>query len=551
MILGMAFGMTAFNITRAAILPALLRSSSSFLARIPFATRAVASSVALVPEVGTIWGTSKAVHEMMHPETNVWDLQNNLQGVLGLGMTLGFLKSFGFIFGGAGALVKQKNLTFLPKNPIFWQQSGMLSGIMAGQGAEILLDWRRPTDITRFLNDSLITLALFNGGGVLSQQAFPWLYHFNGKLQAKMGAQEQRQIRNLSQRPPSDMGVALFQNIFHPWIPPGVRLSMAGAYGNPTMSTNPWNDSIAAVPNHIFRISRQEGVPGHKRPSPGGQVRGLVVEGGGMRGAHSSGAMNALRDHGLTFDIVTGSSAGSANAAYWVDGSPRIDLAWRYHLHGDRFIRYRNFLLGKPLLNLDYLFHGVMKKDLPLNIEKINDASVRFFITVTDCETGRPYYVENKSNTDILGALFAGSAMPFGYPLPVRYGERLSADGGITDSIPFQKALDHGATDLWIILTRPKGYRKGSSKLADRLNRWNFGEYPALAEAMVRRREMYNDQLATVERMETEGKATVIRPAPDLKLNRLQRNQAKLHEAVDQGYQDTLVILKKNGVVTE
>jgi predicted patatin/cPLA2 family phospholipase len=198
---------------------------------------------------------------------------------------------------------------------------------------------------------------------------------------------------------------------------------------------------------------------------------------------------------------------------------------------------------------MDYLYHEVFRNIYPLN--NINETSIRFFITVTDCETGRPYYVENKPGTDILGALFAGAAMPFGYPLPVKYGERLSADGGITDSVPFQKALDHGASDLWIILTRPKGYRKSSSRLANYLNRWMFRKYPALVQAMARRSEMYNDQLATIEGMEKTGKAIVIRPSPELKLSRLQRNQTKLHQAIDQGYQDAMLVLKETGLARE
>jgi predicted patatin/cPLA2 family phospholipase len=60
---------------------------------------------------------------------------------------------------------------------------------------------------------------------------------------------------------------------------------------------------------------------------------------------------------------------------------------------------------------------------------------------------------------------------------------------------------------------------------------------------------MYNDQMATLERMETNGKAIVIRPAPGLKLNRFERNQAKLHKAIDQGYQDSLQVLKETGAI--
>ena len=44
----------------------------------------------------------------------------------------------------------------------------------------------------------------------------------------------------------------------------------------------------------------------------------LVVQGGGMRGVYSMGALAALEEEGLAdaFDVVVGSSAGAINGAY-------------------------------------------------------------------------------------------------------------------------------------------------------------------------------------------------------------------------------------------
>jgi len=174
-----------------------MRSSSSILARVPFATRAAASSIALVPEVGTFWGTSKAINEVMYPGTNVYDLKTNVREILGLGMTLGFLKSLGFAFGRVGATAKQRQWSYLPQHPMFWQQSGMLAGISAGHGTEILLGWRAPTDVTTFLTESLITLGHFNMGGALSHQMFPGIYRVNARIQQKMAGQERAQWEKL------------------------------------------------------------------------------------------------------------------------------------------------------------------------------------------------------------------------------------------------------------------------------------------------------------------------------------------------------------------
>lgn len=282
-----------------------------------------------------------------------------------------------------------------------------------------------------------------------------------------------------------------------------------------------------------------------------------------MRGVHSAGAMNALYEAGLQFDIICGSSAGSGNAVYWVDGNyDHFEEGWINDLDGDKFIKPRNAIpflwtvfrnalrvFGKggaePILDLDYLVNDFYVNKWPLDVERINkastlsEASIRFYIAVTNCETGEAEYIKNEPGTDILGALRAGSAMPLAYDLPVMYEGKPYADGGIADSIPVQKAIDEGAEEVWVILTRPKGYRKS----ADRLTPLLYSEYPKLAAAIRRRHEMYNEQLALVERLEKDGKARVIRPSPDLPISRFTRDRESLIKAVEAGYADAKAVL--------
>jgi hypothetical protein len=199
MVIGMGIGLSAFNISRALIQPILLRSTLSVFSRIPFATRAVAASVATLPEVGALWGSSKLMQEISRPGTV--HLDGATQEMLSLGMTLTLLKSMGFVFGGIGGLVRAHAVNGLPHSPVFWNQSGMLAGIMASHGVEMGLGWRPPSDPSGFFTDSLITLVHFNGGGMLSHAAMPGLYRFNAMLQRQMAVQERAQLQNL-QRPP-------------------------------------------------------------------------------------------------------------------------------------------------------------------------------------------------------------------------------------------------------------------------------------------------------------------------------------------------------------
>lgn len=71
-------------------------------------------------------------------------------------------------------------------------------------------------------------------------------------------------------------------------------------------------------------------------------TRGLVLEGGGAKGAYQFGCLMALADHGIEFDVIAGTSVGALNGAlvaydrladgreYWTNLSPGRVVGLRY-----------------------------------------------------------------------------------------------------------------------------------------------------------------------------------------------------------------------------
>jgi predicted acylesterase/phospholipase RssA len=58
--------------------------------------------------------------------------------------------------------------------------------------------------------------------------------------------------------------------------------------------------------------------------------RGLVLEGGGAKGAYAFGCLLAFKEHGIKFDAVAGTSIGGINAACWATKSlPEGEKLWR------------------------------------------------------------------------------------------------------------------------------------------------------------------------------------------------------------------------------
>ena len=57
---------------------------------------------------------------------------------------------------------------------------------------------------------------------------------------------------------------------------------------------------------------------------------GLVLEGGGSKGAYQVGVLKALLENGYRFDAVTGTSIGALNGAILAqDGLDRLEDFWR------------------------------------------------------------------------------------------------------------------------------------------------------------------------------------------------------------------------------
>ena len=57
---------------------------------------------------------------------------------------------------------------------------------------------------------------------------------------------------------------------------------------------------------------------------------------------------------------------------------------------------------------------------------------------------------------------------------------------------------------------------------------------------MAARHQLYNDTLAYIDRLETDGQAIVLRPSESLGLSRLEKDAEKLKAAYRLGYADAM-----------
>ena len=272
---------------------------------------------------------------------------------------------------------------------------------------------------------------------------------------------------------------------------------------------------------------------------------GLVLEGGGLRGVYTSGALEHLMEKEVRFPYVIGVSMGACNAANYISWQPgRNRIVNIKYVNDPRHLSYLRLFLHGELFGMKFIFDTIPNQLEPFDYDTFYNNPARYIITVTDCDTGQPVYFEkNELGADVLTILQASCSLPL-VSQPVHYNGNVFLDGGISDSIPIVKSMTDGNQKHVLILTQPSGYRKKPAS-GVRLIKLKYPQFPALVESMLTRHTRYNAALDQVERLEQTGQAFVIRPDHRLKIKRAERNKGKLNAVYDQGYRDSEAIYPK------
>lgn len=262
---------------------------------------------------------------------------------------------------------------------------------------------------------------------------------------------------------------------------------------------------------------------------------GLVLEGGGLRGVFTCGVLDCFMDHGIRFPFAVGVSAGACNGLSYMSGqrgrakSSNIDLMDKHH-----YIGFKYLLTQRNIMDFKLLFEDFPERIIPYDYDAYFSNPARFVMVTTNCLTGKAEYFEEKSSSKrVMDIVRASSSLPFVSPISYVDGVPM-LDGGIADSIPVGYALSQGYERLVVILTRNKGYRKQNSEM--RAAKVFYRKYPNLQKALSQRNAVYNQTMDLIERLEDEGRITVIRPIRPVEVGRMEKDTAKLTMLYQEGY---------------
>ena len=197
---------------------------------------------------------------------------------------------------------------------------------------------------------------------------------------------------------------------------------------------------------------------------------GLVLGGGGARGAAHIGVLKELERQRVPIDAIAGTSMGAIVGGLYASGmsvaelehvvstldwanalsdkASRKDLSFRRKQDDAHYpINFELGLRGTELLLPMGVIQGqkldLILRELTIDVSMVSDFDklpIPFRAIATDIERGEPYVM---SEGDLAQAIRASMSVP-GVFAPLRLGDRLLVDGGIVGNLPIDVMRDMG-----------------------------------------------------------------------------------------------------------
>jgi NTE family protein len=205
---------------------------------------------------------------------------------------------------------------------------------------------------------------------------------------------------------------------------------------------------------------------------------GLVLAGGGGRGAYQIGAWQALRELGLDQRIgaVSGTSVGALNGALFAQGNFKAARRVWLTLNSDKVLTiehqaqehqvkgsawFKEFDMGSKLKEGIFSRQGLLEIiHQQADLKRISEAQLPAYAACCQLPTLRPVYFKLNGLTPdkIIQVLLATSAIPVVFDMVAIDGETY-VDGGARDNIPVKPLYDAGFRRFIVIHLEPGEHR--------------------------------------------------------------------------------------------
>ena len=160
-----------------------------------------------------------------------------------------------------------------------------------------------------------------------------------------------------------------------------------------------------------------------------------------------------------------------------------------------------------------------------------------FEVVATDAVTGHAVYFDKSDmSQDHYEAIKASCALPV-MSNPQVVNGREYFDGGVSDSIPIQRAYEKGVRKAVVIFSKPEGYLMQPQKHRP-IYSVALHRYPAIVYRLNHRHEFYNRQITKVRKLRDEGKVLTFSPSSKIKVGTYKVDQDVMEALYANGRRD-------------
>ena len=151
---------------------------------------------------------------------------------------------------------------------------------------------------------------------------------------------------------------------------------------------------------------------------------GLVLEGGGIRGAYTAGVLDVLARENFPFSTVYGISAGACNALSFLSGQiGRNREIFAQYIQDKRYVSFGNLVRGGSLFGFNFIFGELFHELLPFDYDAFFSNPIGYQAGATDLETGKIRSLVVPGRLRLFGLLGREEDRLFPWEAVRRFGE--------------------------------------------------------------------------------------------------------------------------------
>lgn len=262
---------------------------------------------------------------------------------------------------------------------------------------------------------------------------------------------------------------------------------------------------------------------------------GLILEGGGLRGAFTAGVLDIFTKEGIEFDYACGVSAGAGVLSNFISRQEGRSREVLLCPRGNSYYGFREFMRSGKFMNLNKLYGEMIYEDPAFDFEVYFASKTEVENVATDCVTGKPAYLSTGDNIEVFCDVGkATSSLPF-ITGPHKIGDAYYMDGSVSDPIPVNHAIEKGCDRIVVISTKADGMNPSNLKKYTPAMKVIYPKYKGFIDAVQVRIPLLESQYELIDKLEKEGTTMVFHPGGHWDVSHMEKKLDKISALYNEG----------------